>query len=192
MSVGYDHIDLKECAAKGITVGNTPGYFQFLHPLPLRLFSSPSLLLPTKLIPLPHRVLTETTAELAVSLLLAAARRIPEVCENGREVWRCGGWRMKGRRSIEKREKRERRRRSKGEVAKLRARLKFHLSGNWCCEKWRLETLAANGIPLHRSLSSYSSPSRSITLFSSPIFTSSSRYWSLCSGCAERTFTGVQ
>jgi len=68
MSVGFDHIDLKECAARGIAVGNTPG------------------------------VLTETTAELAVSLLLAAARRIPEginAVKNGewkhwRPTWLCG------------------------------------------------------------------------------------------------------
>jgi len=49
MSVGYDHIDLKECDRLGILVGNTPG------------------------------VLTDTTADLVVSLMLATCRRIPEV-----------------------------------------------------------------------------------------------------------------
>lgn len=68
ISVGFDHIDLHECAARGIAVGNTPG------------------------------VLTETTAELAVALLLAASRRIPEgidAVKNGewkhwRPLWLCG------------------------------------------------------------------------------------------------------
>lgn len=48
MSVGYDHIDVAACAARGIAVGNTPG------------------------------VLTATTADLTVALLLATARRLPE------------------------------------------------------------------------------------------------------------------
>jgi lactate dehydrogenase-like 2-hydroxyacid dehydrogenase len=48
LSVGYDHIDLKACRRRNIAVGNTPG------------------------------VLTETSADLAVGLLLATARRIPE------------------------------------------------------------------------------------------------------------------
>lgn len=48
MSVGYDHLDLKEIGRRGIPVGYTPD------------------------------VLTDATAELTVSLLLAAARRIPE------------------------------------------------------------------------------------------------------------------
>jgi lactate dehydrogenase-like 2-hydroxyacid dehydrogenase len=48
LSVGYDHIDLKACRRRGIAVGNTPG------------------------------VLTETSADLTVALLLATARRIPE------------------------------------------------------------------------------------------------------------------
>jgi glyoxylate reductase len=47
-SVGLDHIDLAAAAARGIAVGHTPG------------------------------VLTETTAELALALLFAAARRIVE------------------------------------------------------------------------------------------------------------------
>jgi lactate dehydrogenase-like 2-hydroxyacid dehydrogenase len=48
LSVGYDHIDVKACRKRNIAVGNTPG------------------------------VLTETSADLAVGLLLATARRIPE------------------------------------------------------------------------------------------------------------------
>jgi glyoxylate reductase len=47
-SVGLDHVDLAAATARGIPVGHTPG------------------------------VLTETTADLAVALMLAAARRIPE------------------------------------------------------------------------------------------------------------------
>lgn len=48
MSVGYDHIDVAECARRGIVVGHTPG------------------------------VLTSATADLAVLLLLAASRRLIE------------------------------------------------------------------------------------------------------------------
>lgn len=48
ISVGYDHIDVPACLRRGVAVGNTPG------------------------------VLTDTTADLAVALLLATARRIPE------------------------------------------------------------------------------------------------------------------
>lgn len=48
MSVGYDHIDVRACAARGVIIGHTPG------------------------------VLTETTAELALALLLATSRRLPE------------------------------------------------------------------------------------------------------------------
>ncbi len=48
MSVGTDHIALEACARRGIAVTNTPS------------------------------VLTEATAECAIALLLAAARRIPE------------------------------------------------------------------------------------------------------------------
>jgi len=47
-AVGYDNIDVPACACRGIAVGNTPG------------------------------VLTETTADLAFALLMAAARRLPE------------------------------------------------------------------------------------------------------------------
>ncbi|USG67433.1 D-glycerate dehydrogenase [Brevibacillus ruminantium] len=48
MAVGYDNIDVKEATRRGIPVGHTPG------------------------------VLTETTADLTFSLLMATARRIPE------------------------------------------------------------------------------------------------------------------
>ena len=47
-AVGYDNIDVPACARRGIPVGNTPG------------------------------VLTEATADLAFTLLMAVARRIPE------------------------------------------------------------------------------------------------------------------
>jgi D-3-phosphoglycerate dehydrogenase len=57
-AVGYDNIDVPEATARGIPVGNTPG------------------------------VLTETTADLAFALLLAAARRIVE----GAEYVRAGHW----------------------------------------------------------------------------------------------------
>lgn len=48
LSVGSDHIDLKACKARNIAIGNTPG------------------------------VLTETSADLTIGLMLATARRIPE------------------------------------------------------------------------------------------------------------------
>ena len=48
MAVGYDHIDVDAATARGVLVANTPG------------------------------VLTETTADMAFALLLAAARRLPE------------------------------------------------------------------------------------------------------------------
>jgi len=48
MSVGYNHVDVSACISKQVKVGNTPD------------------------------ALTETTADLAVGLLLATARRIPE------------------------------------------------------------------------------------------------------------------
>lgn len=48
MAVGYDNIDVPACTHRGIPVGNTPG------------------------------VLTETTADLAFALILAAARRLGE------------------------------------------------------------------------------------------------------------------
>ncbi len=54
-AVGYDNIDVAACAARGIAVGNTPG------------------------------ALTETTADFAFALLMAAARRIPEASRYVRE-----------------------------------------------------------------------------------------------------------
>lgn len=61
MSVGYDHVDAAACRARGIAVGNTPG------------------------------VLTETTADLALALLLATARRLTEAAQAVRDgAW--GAW----------------------------------------------------------------------------------------------------
>jgi lactate dehydrogenase-like 2-hydroxyacid dehydrogenase len=51
MSVGYDHVDVAACRRRGIAVGNTPG------------------------------VLTETTADLALTLMLATARRLSEAID---------------------------------------------------------------------------------------------------------------
>jgi lactate dehydrogenase-like 2-hydroxyacid dehydrogenase len=48
MSVGYDHVDVAACRRRNVAVGNTPG------------------------------VLTDTTADLALALMLATARRLPE------------------------------------------------------------------------------------------------------------------
>ena len=61
-AVGFDNVDVPECTRRGIPVGNTPG------------------------------VLTETTADLAFALLMAAARRLPEA---DRYV-RAGKWRTWG------------------------------------------------------------------------------------------------
>jgi glyoxylate reductase len=61
-AVGFDNVDVPACTRRGIAVGNTPG------------------------------VLTETTADLAWTLLMAAARRIPEA---DRYV-RGGRWRTWG------------------------------------------------------------------------------------------------
>lgn len=58
VSVGVDHVDLGAATARGIPVGHTPG------------------------------VLTETTADLAFALLLAAARRVAE----GDRFVRAGAW----------------------------------------------------------------------------------------------------
>jgi len=57
-AVGTDNVDLEAAAARGIAVGNTPG------------------------------VLTESTADLALALILALMRRLPE----GEAVVRSGGW----------------------------------------------------------------------------------------------------
>ena len=61
-AVGFDNIDVPACTARGVAVGNTPG------------------------------VLTETTADLAWALLMAAARRLPE----GDRYVRDGHWRTWG------------------------------------------------------------------------------------------------
>ena len=61
-AVGFDNVDVAACTARGIPVGNTPG------------------------------VLTETTADLAWTLLMAAARRIAE----GDRYVRGGRWKTWG------------------------------------------------------------------------------------------------
>ncbi len=61
-AVGFDNIDVPACTRRGIPVGNTPG------------------------------VLTETTADLAFALLMAAARRLAE----GDRYVRAGRWRTWG------------------------------------------------------------------------------------------------
>jgi lactate dehydrogenase-like 2-hydroxyacid dehydrogenase len=61
-AVGYDNIDLEACARRGIAVGNTPG------------------------------ALTETTADFAFALIMAAARRIPEAAR----YVRAGHWQTWG------------------------------------------------------------------------------------------------
>jgi glyoxylate reductase len=61
-AVGFDNVDVPTCTARGIPVGNTPG------------------------------VLTETTADLAWALLMAAARRVAE----GDRYVRAGRWRTWG------------------------------------------------------------------------------------------------
>jgi lactate dehydrogenase-like 2-hydroxyacid dehydrogenase len=61
-AVGFDNVDVAACTKRGIPVGNTPG------------------------------VLTETTADLAWALLMAAARRLPE----GDRYVRAGRWRTWG------------------------------------------------------------------------------------------------
>lgn len=66
MAVGVDNIDVAACTARGIPVGYTPG------------------------------VLTEATADLAMALLLAAARRLPAAATDAREgrwsTWSPTGW----------------------------------------------------------------------------------------------------
>ncbi|HET7182685.1 MAG TPA: D-glycerate dehydrogenase [Candidatus Limnocylindrales bacterium] len=61
-AVGFDNVDVAACTARGVAVGNTPG------------------------------VLTETTADLAFALLMAAARRLPE----SERYVRDGRWRTWG------------------------------------------------------------------------------------------------
>jgi glyoxylate reductase len=62
MAVGFDNIDIPAATARGIPVGNTPG------------------------------VLTDTTADFAWALLMAAARRVVE----GDKFTRAGGWKTWG------------------------------------------------------------------------------------------------
>ncbi|MFL5770701.1 MAG: 2-hydroxyacid dehydrogenase [Chloroflexota bacterium] len=61
-AVGFDNVDVPACTARGIPVGNTPG------------------------------VLTDTTADLAFALMLAAGRRLPE----GDRYVRDGRWKTWG------------------------------------------------------------------------------------------------
>ena len=66
MAVGTDNVDLEEAERRGVAVGNTPG------------------------------VLTETTADLAFALILAAARRVVEAADAVRagewRTWEPAGW----------------------------------------------------------------------------------------------------
>ncbi len=62
LAVGFDNIDVPECTRRGVLVGNTPG------------------------------VLTETTADFAFALLMAAARRVVE----GDNYTRAGKWKTWG------------------------------------------------------------------------------------------------
>lgn len=61
MAVGVDNIDLAACTARGVPVGHTPG------------------------------VLTDATADTAMALLLAAARRLPETVSDAK-AGRWGTW----------------------------------------------------------------------------------------------------
>jgi len=61
-AVGFDNVDVAECTSRGIPVGNTPG------------------------------VLTETTADLAFALMMAAGRRVAE----GDRYVRAGRWKTWG------------------------------------------------------------------------------------------------
>ncbi len=66
MAVGVDNIDVKACTRRGIPVGNTPG------------------------------VLTESTADLTMALMLSIARKIPQASSDAREglwkTWSPAGW----------------------------------------------------------------------------------------------------
>jgi glyoxylate reductase len=66
MAVGVDNIDIAACTRRGIPVGNTPG------------------------------VLTESTADLTMALILSAARKIPQASLDARQgnwkSWAPAGW----------------------------------------------------------------------------------------------------
>ena len=66
MAVGVDNIDLAACTRRGLPVGNTPG------------------------------VLTESTADMTMALLLSAARRLPEASADAKAgrwtTWSPTGW----------------------------------------------------------------------------------------------------
>jgi glyoxylate reductase len=66
MAVGVDNIDIEVCTKRGIPVGNTPG------------------------------VLTESTADLTMALLLSIARKIPQASSDAHEglwkTWSPAGW----------------------------------------------------------------------------------------------------
>ncbi len=66
MAVGVDNIDIKACTSRGIPVGNTPG------------------------------VLTDSTADLTMALLLSITRNLPRASRDAREgrwkTWSPAGW----------------------------------------------------------------------------------------------------
>lgn len=66
MAAGVDNIDVAACTQRGIPVGNTPG------------------------------AMTDATADLTMSLMLAAARRLPEAARDARQgrwtTWSPAGW----------------------------------------------------------------------------------------------------
>ncbi len=66
MAVGVDNIDIAACTRRGIPVGNTPG------------------------------VLTESTADLTMALILSAARRLAQASQDARQgrwkTWSPAGW----------------------------------------------------------------------------------------------------
>ncbi len=89
-AVGFNNVVVPEATKQGIPVGNTPG----VSLLPLPPFIQPGDRVHNQLTLhalLPAGVLTETTAELALALTFAAARRVVE----GDKFMRAGhykGW----------------------------------------------------------------------------------------------------